>query len=126
MKKEEMTSGVIFLQKVNDFKISQARELRRDMTAAEKILWNELRNRKFKGLKFRRQQIIEGFIVDFFCHERRLVVEVDGEIHDNPEQILFDKHKDAVLLARGLHILRVKNAEVFTNLKNVLVKIQNI
>ena len=62
-------------------KLQRAKELRRDMTPAEKILWQELRANKL-GVHFRRQQVIEGFIVDFYCHKAALVVEVDGDIHD--------------------------------------------
>ena len=68
-------------QRVKKEKLQRARELRRDMTPAEKILWQELRSNKL-GIHFRRQQIIAGFIVDFYCHKGGLVVEVDGDIHD--------------------------------------------
>ena len=68
-------------QHVTAQKQQRAKELRRNMTPAEKILWNELRANKL-GVHFRRQQVIQGFIVDFYCHKAALVVEVDGDIHD--------------------------------------------
>ena len=68
-------------QPVTKEKLQRAKELRRDMTPAEKILWQELRGNKL-GVHFRRQQVIAGFIVDFYCHKAGLVVEVDGDIHD--------------------------------------------
>ena len=70
-------------QRVVKEKLQRARELRREMTPAEKILWQELRGNKL-GVHFRRQQIIAGFIVDFYCHKVGLVIEVDGDIHDLP------------------------------------------
>jgi len=68
-------------QTVAKEKLQRAKELRRDMTPAEKILWGKLRGNKL-GVHFRRQQIIAGFIVDFYCHKAALVIEVDGDIHD--------------------------------------------
>ena len=68
-------------QKVTKEKLQRAKELRRDMTPTEKTLWNELRANKL-GVHFRRQQVIAGFIVDFYCHKASLVIEVDGDIHD--------------------------------------------
>ncbi|MCE7860728.1 MAG: DUF559 domain-containing protein [Chloroflexi bacterium CFX2] len=68
-------------QHVTKEKLQRSRELRREMTPAEKILWEELRANKL-GVHFRRQQVIQGFIVDFYCHRAGLVVEVDGDIHN--------------------------------------------
>jgi very-short-patch-repair endonuclease len=68
-------------QTVTKEKLQRAKELRRDMTPAEKILWQELRANKL-GVHFRRQQVIAGFIVDFYCHKAGLVIEVDGDIHN--------------------------------------------
>ncbi|MBK9210147.1 MAG: DUF559 domain-containing protein [Anaerolineales bacterium] len=65
-------------QHVTEYKLERARELRRDMTPAEKILWEELRRNKL-GVHFRRQQVIERFIADFYCHSASLVIEVDGD-----------------------------------------------
>jgi len=73
--------NIVTEQKVSKEKLQRAKELRREMTPAEKILWEELRANKL-GVHFRRQQVIAGFIVDFYCHRAGLVVEVDGDIHD--------------------------------------------
>ncbi len=110
--------NIIIGQKVSPEKIKLAKELRQNMTPAEKITWQHLRARLFKGLKFRRQQIIEGFIVDFYCHSLGLVIEVDGKVHD--KQIEYDRDRDKILLAKNLHILRFTNKQVIENIKAVL------
>src|SRR4051812_33525571 len=69
-------------QWVEDEKLARAKELRREMTPAERLLWSHLRRNQLNGLHFRRQQVIEGFITDFYCHSAALVVEVDGRIHE--------------------------------------------
>ncbi len=61
-----------------------ARELRKSLTEAERVLWSKLRNKKIEGLIFRRQHPIDIYIVDFYCHKYKMVIEVDGEIHNNP------------------------------------------
>lgn len=103
---------------------SRARALRKEMTRAEKLLWQELRNKKLKGFKFRRQHPISFYIVDFYCHKLKLVIEVDGLYHDNEEQQIKDKKRTAAIERHGLHIIRFTNEEVFTNLKGVLEKIE--
>ena len=72
---------------------SNAMELRRTMTEAEIILWNELRNKKLNGYKFRRQHPIKNYVADFYCHEARLVVEVDGEIHKDESTKEYDEKR---------------------------------
>jgi very-short-patch-repair endonuclease len=121
MKKQStLSSGVIFLQRVDDNKIRQARELRQKMTLAEHALWQRLRSGRNRGLKFRRQQIIEGFIVDFFCHESKLVIEVDGDIHETQKQKEIDKHRMKVFAARGLQEIRFRNSEVMDEIDRVV------
>lgn len=71
--------------------VHAARELRRDMTSAEKKLWEALRKRRLNGLKFRRQHPVAQFILDFYCVERQLAVEVDGGVHATLEQAARDK-----------------------------------
>jgi very-short-patch-repair endonuclease len=71
-------TGVVFRQRVSDGKVGFARRLRREMTRAEGLMWEQLRDRRLVGLKFRRQQIVDGFIADFYCDSARLVVEIDG------------------------------------------------
>ena len=116
-----MKARIVTGQKVDPAKAERARELRRDMTPEESLLWDRLRGNRLLGFHFRRQQIIDGFIVDFYCHAAGLVVEVDGPIHD--KQGDDDAHRDQVLERRGLRILRIKNQDVRDNLKDVLIRI---
>ncbi len=97
-------------QIINPEKLQRARELRKDMTPAEKILWQTLRGNQLGGFHFRRQQIISGFIVDFFCHAADLVVEVDGGIH--AQQREYDAERDIALSTLGLHVLHFSNQRV--------------
>ena len=120
---KKQTSGIIQLQKVSERKLSQARQLRKRQTPTEVIMWNNLRAHKCGGLKFRRQQIIEGFIVDFYCESKKLVIEIDGKYHDTLEQQKLDQHRRDVFEARGLTEMRFTNEEVLGDLDNVLGKI---
>lgn len=105
-----------------------ARELRKNQTPSEKILWNELRNRKLEGFKFLRQHPIiyeyykkpYFFIADFYCAERVLVVELDGKIHDYQKE--KDYQRDLIIKEMGLEVLRIKNEEL-RDLKRVKEKI---
>lgn len=108
-------------QIVTKEKLQRAKELRREMTPAEKILWQELRANKL-GVHFRRQQVIAGFIVDFYCHKAALVIEVDGEIHDLQQE--EDARREKVLSEMGLRIIRFGNEEVMKNLSAVVEKIR--
>jgi very-short-patch-repair endonuclease len=110
-------------QRVAHEKLERARELRQEMTPVEKILWNELRGNKL-GVHFRRQQVIAGFIVDFYCHKAGLVIELDGSVHD--EQKEEDARRDKVLSEMELRIVRFKNQEVLKNLSAVLGKIHEL
>jgi very-short-patch-repair endonuclease len=107
-------------QTVTKEKLQRAKELRRDMTPAEKILWQELRANKL-GVHFRRQQVIAGFIVDFYCHKVALVIEVDGDIHDLQQD--EDAKREKVLSEMGLRMVRFGNEEVMRDLAGVLSKI---
>jgi very-short-patch-repair endonuclease len=115
--------NIITGQKVTKEKLQRAKELRREMTPAEKLLWQEVRAKKL-GVRFRRQQIIEGFIVDFYCHKSALVVEVDGDIHDLQQE--EDVRREKALSALGLRIVKVRNDEVVRNLSTVLGKIREL
>ena len=94
------------------------------MTPAEKKLWDCLRNRKFKRLKFRRQHPIDKYIVDFICMEKMLVVEVDGGIHKDADQKEYDRKRTADLKGYGLRVIRFTNEEVLENVFKVLKKIE--
>ncbi len=100
-----------------------ARSLKRRMTKAEGILWERLRNRKLLGFKFRRQHPIEKFIVDFYCHERRLVIELDGNIHDREDVKERDFGREQILQDMGLIVIRFNNNEVYYDLASVLRKV---
>jgi very-short-patch-repair endonuclease len=113
---------VITGQKIDPAKLQRAKEMRRNMTPAERRLWTELRANRLDGFHFRRQQIIDGFIVDFYCHAAGLVVEVDGALHD--KQAEYDDERDRLLAARGLQVLRFRNREVLRELKGVLARIR--
>jgi very-short-patch-repair endonuclease len=92
--------------------VSRARHMRTEDTPAEKLAWELLRNRRLLGLKFRRQVAIDRFIVDFYCHQLRLIIELDGEVHDDPGQINKDDQRNLRLNELGYQILRVANGLV--------------
>ena len=119
--KKDGLRNIVIGQKIEPVKLERAKEMRRQMTPAEKILWEHLRANRLHGLHFRRQQIIDGFIVDFYCHAASLVIEIDGKIHE--QQIEYDLERDQVLTVRGLRLLRIKNEEVINELDQVLVRI---
>jgi len=79
-----------------------ARDLRLAATLAERRAWDLLRDRRMLGLKFRRQHAIDGFIVDFYCSEQRLVIEIDGPVHDGVRALEYDRARTAWLATRGL------------------------
>ena len=113
--------GLITGQRINSTKLQQAKKFRKEMTEAEKVLWFYLRDRKLKGLRFRRQQIITGFIADFYCDSLGLVIELDGEVHDNRQP--YDLERDRILESRGLQVLRFSNEAVLNNTNQVLQSI---
>ncbi len=82
------------------------------MTVAESIFWDMVRDKKLLNLKFRRQQIIDGYIVDFYCNKINLIVEIDGSIHDTIENTKNDLKRTSVLERRGLQVLRFLNNEI--------------
>lgn len=110
--------NIIVGQKVDDVKVQRAKELRQEPTDEEKILWQYLRKNRLGGFHFRRQQVIQGFIVDFYCHQSGLIVEVDGGVHK--DQIEYDQERDKVLEGFDLRIIRVKNEDIRNSLQTVL------
>lgn len=96
------------------------------MTLAEIILWSRLRSRKINGYKFRRQQPVFDYIVDFYCPDLKLIIEVDGPVHSSPEQRSHDYRRDKILKINGFHIMRFENMEVQTDLASVLMKIKSL
>jgi very-short-patch-repair endonuclease len=103
-----------------------ARDLRKNETSAEDLLWRNLRNRKLSGLKFRRQHPLDKFIADFYCHEKRLVIEVDGSVHYSRDAKESDEGKTYELKELGITVLRFRNEEVLNDMSLVLKKIREI
>jgi len=101
--------------------IAAARQLRLHLTPAEKMLWEALRKRQINGLKFRCQHPVESFIVDFYCPQHRLVIEVDGGVHD--QQVEYDATRTERLNHLGYRVMRFRNKEVISNLSQVLLQI---
>ena len=93
-------------------KLAIARQLRRESTPAERFAWSLLRRRGMLGLKFRRQHVLRGFIVDFYCPQLRLVLELDGAPHDDPACVGYDLARTAFLVEIGYRVLRLHNREV--------------
>ena len=96
------------------------RRLRSDMTGPEIRLWSRLRARQLQGLKFRRQHGIGAYIVDFYCPEQSLVIEIDGDSHADAAQIVKDKQREKYLQSLGLRVIRYINDDVVKNLDGVL------
>ena len=106
-----------------------ARDLRQNHTGAEKMLWEKLRNRRFRNLKFLRQHPIyykfdnqrKFFIADFYCHEIKLVIEIDGKIHN--KQIAYDQIRTEIINLKKINVIRFTNEEIYQNINLVLKKL---
>lgn len=103
----------------------RARALRDKETPAEKELWKYLKGKKLDGFKFRRQHPIGRYILDFYCHEKKLVVELDGGYHEDELQKQYDENRTLDLQSAGLKVIRFQNEEMFQDLETVLWKIRN-
>jgi very-short-patch-repair endonuclease len=100
------------------------RELRRQGTQAERVLWLKLRNRQLNGVKFRRQQPLGNYIVDFVGFDKKLIIEIDGGQHNEEEILSQDEVRTAWLKSQGFRVIRFWNNEVLENLEGVLLNIQ--
>ncbi len=109
---------IITGQHITSAKAQRTRELRREMTPAERLLWARLRANRLQGFHFRRQQIIEPYIVDFYCHQAGLIIEVDGDVHAVQQE--YDRLREQQLQAHGLRVLRFTNREVVNQPDEVL------
>lgn len=96
------------------------KQLRKNLTPAEAALWSLLKNSQLEGRKFRRQQSIDNFIVDFYCPSEKLIIELDGEVHNNADQIDKDIDRDKKFNAVGFKVLRLENKFVFEHREQVL------
>jgi len=102
----------------------KARTNRRELTKAERILWEAIRLKKLDGFKFRSQHAIGAYIVDFYCHEAKLAIEVDGEYHHESSQLDYDGERTKLIEATGVEILRFSNYQVINCLDEVLAEIK--
>lgn len=102
------------------WRTNRARSLRSKETSAEAQIWQQLRGRRFMGLKFVRQLPIGPFFADFACRSEKIIVEVDGGTHATPEQIDSDRERSEYLEREGYRIYRVRNVEVYENMDGVL------
>ena len=96
----------------------RARELRRAGNLSEVLLWNQIKNKQFLGLDFDRQKIIGNYIVDFYCAEKSIVLEIDGSSHD--EKVEYDAKRDAFLQGLGLTVIHIADSDVKNNLSGVM------
>ena len=101
---------------------STAKQNRKQPTPAEAKLWNALRRRKLSGLKFRRQHPLGRFIVDFYCAQHKLVIEIDGAAHEHQQD--YDSSRTQQLEIEGRRVLRFSNEQVKVNLETVLAEIE--
>jgi very-short-patch-repair endonuclease len=102
----------------------RAREMRQPLTAAEQQLWSKIRNRNLGRFKFRRQVPLGYYIVDFYCAEAHLIIELDGDSHTNQED--YDLDRSAWLIGQGRDVIRFNNFEIYQNLDDVLGRILSI
>jgi very-short-patch-repair endonuclease len=117
-------------KEIIQLKKQRSRDLRNNQTPAEKLLWRHLRRRCFFNLKFLRQYPIVininnkkiFFIADFYCHQNKIIIEVDGKIHDSQKD--YDDTRENILNNTGYKIIRFKNEEIFQDIKKVLIKLE--
>lgn len=104
--------------------VESAKLLRNSMTYHEKLLWEKLKGKQICGIRFRRQHPIDLFIADFFCHKARLVVEVDGAIHNNKGQ--YDDGRSSEMEKYGIQVIRFTNNDVVNSIEKVIQQIGTI
>ncbi len=102
------------------------RALRQETTNAEEILWERIRNKKLTGLKFRRQHPLYNYIADFYCHEKKLVIELDGAVHATEDNAEYDKGRTYEMQQLGVTLIRFWNDEVLNDIENVLAAVSQI
>ena len=124
MKGVSIEYPMYFGAKPDTFK--KAKELRKLETEAEKMLWSRLNKNQLLGLHFRRQHPINKFIADFYCPKIKLVVEVDGSIHDIPEYLAHDIGRSNILNDFGISVIRFSNDQVLEDIESTIKKIENL
>ena len=100
-----------------------AKELRNNLTSAEAVLWEMIKQKQIEGRKFRRQHSINNYILDFYCSTEKLGIELDGQGHYNAIQYENDRIREDILKQKGIKIIRFENKEIFTNPDYVILKI---
>ncbi|TPV33845.1 DUF559 domain-containing protein [Paucihalobacter ruber] len=100
------------------------KKLRESMTPAEAFLWRHLKSRQLCNRRFNRQFSIGNYIADFYCHSEKLIIELDGEIHNTPETQAYDDKRTAYLESHGYRVIRFENKMVFDDLVGVLEEIR--
>ena len=123
MKKDKNNRNVGMFKGAPVESFLKAKQLRENMTDAESKLWDLLKNKNLNQLKFRRQHPIGLYIVDFYCHSLKLIIEVDGEYHQNSDQTELDMQRTLNLEEMGLTVIRFKNQEIFENIEKVIERI---
>jgi very-short-patch-repair endonuclease len=126
MKKNKLQGDESMFKGAPPSSFSKAKSLRARMTEAEIVLWDILKNNQFEGLKFRRQHPVNIYIIDFYCHQLKLVIEIDGGYHLKGEQRIKDIERIKILEFQGLKVIRFTNDEVLSNLNNVLEKMRKV
>ena len=104
----------------------RANQLRKHQTESEKLLWEILKNKQMLGLRFKRQHPIDKYIADFYCHSLKLVIEVDGKIHFNPEKIEVDRERTAIMENFGIIVTRFTNDAILQNIEIVRTSVEMI
>ena len=106
--------------------ITRAKRERREPTAAEARLWSALRDRRYRAFKTRRQHAIGPYVADFACVSMRLIIEVDGASHDQPEQVAFDAQRTAFLENAGWRVVRLRNHDVMAGGDSLVQKLDSL
>ncbi len=104
---------------------SNRRRLRKEQTYTEALVWRYLRNRKLSGCKFRRQYSIDKYVIDFFAPGIKLAIEIDGDVHDQPEQKEHDLERQSYLESFGIRFIRIKNEEFFDSPNKAFGRIES-
>lgn len=120
-------SNIIMKQKIHSLKYlkEKRRDLRKSLTPAEAYLWKHLKSRQFEGRRFNRQHSIKNYIVDFYCAQEKLIIELDGEVHNNTVAYEQDENRTKDLEELGFKVLRFENKMVFENLASVFMEIKD-
>jgi len=103
--------------------VKKRQYLRKRMTKAEIFLWSKLKGKQLNGLKFRRQYGINNYVIDFYCPEQKLAIEIDGGVHGYISRMIHDKQRQRGIEALGIKVLRYTNNDVIKNIKGVLYNI---